>query len=63
MRLHHFVQSLTMKHQQTLCASSSLIGNTKTLSLPLTAWTTRQLKATVKTAGKPPFTSLWKLQI
>jgi hypothetical protein len=39
-----------MKHQQTLCARSSFIGDTKTPSLLLTARKTRDLKATGKTA-------------
>jgi hypothetical protein len=39
-----------MKHQQTLCARSSPIGDKKTLSLLLTARKTRDLKATGKTA-------------
>ena len=45
MRLHHLLQSLTMKHEQTLCASSFSTGDTKTPSLRLTACKTRYSKA------------------
>ena len=61
MRLYHLLQSLTMKHEQTLCASSSSSGDTKTPSLRLPAWTIRYSKAKEQnsTSGpRPHFTCL-----